>query len=62
MKEIISARAAAKIIGCPAEAVRQRIKAGIWTFGERIPKEKTGNKVDTYLISRKRLERYLEGR
>lgn len=62
MKEIISARAAAKIIGCSAEAVRQRIKAGIWTFGERIPKEKNGNKIDTYLISRKKLERYLEGR
>ena len=58
-KELISAKEAARIIGCDPQALRQRIKLGIWKFGERIPKEKTGLKCDTYLISRRKLYRYL---
>lgn len=58
-KELISAKEAARIIGCDPQALRQRIKLGIWNFGERIPKEKTGKKCDTYLISRRKLYRYL---
>ena len=43
--EILSAKQAAKILGVSPQCVRERIKRGIWTFGEMIPKEKTGNKI-----------------
>ncbi len=41
-EDILSAREAAKILGCDPQAVRERIRLGIWTFGECIPKSKTG--------------------
>lgn len=58
-KEVLSARAAAEILGVAPEAVRQRIKLGIWKFGERIPKEKTGNKQDTYCIYPRKLYEHI---
>ena len=59
MKETMSAKAAAGILGCDPQLVRQRIRLGIWTFGECIPKEKTGRKNDTFIIYRRKLERYI---
>ena len=64
-KPLLSAQEAAKIIGCSPQMVRERIKRGIWTFGEVIPKSKSGNAQNSYLINRQKLMRYLcieEGR
>lgn len=58
-REIMSAKEAADIIGCTPQAVRQRIRLGIWRFGECIPKEKTGNKQDSFVIYRRKLEKHL---
>lgn len=58
-KEIMSATAAAEILGCSPEAVRQRIRLGIWKFGECIPKERTGRKQDNFIIYRRKLEKHL---
>lgn len=58
-KILINATEAAKIIGCSPQMVRERIKRGIWTFGEVIPASKMGNKQNSYLINRKKLMRYL---
>ena len=58
-KPLMSANEAARIIGCTGQMVRERIKRGIWTFGEVVPASKTGNKQDSYLINRKKLMKYL---
>ena len=58
-REIISASAAAAILGYAPEKVRQYIKAGIWKFGERVPKEKTGRKQDSYIIYTRKLYKHL---
>lgn len=58
-KEIISASAAAKILGVRPEKVRQRIRAGIWTFGVCIPKEKTGRKNDDFDIYTRKLYEHI---
>lgn len=59
-KEIMSASAAAKVLGCSDQAVRERIKAGIWKFGEYIPKSKTKNKTKgTYCIYRSKLYKHI---
>ena len=50
MKEVISAAEAARMIGCTPQMVRERIRIGEWTFGRRVPKEKTGRKCDSYEI------------
>ena len=55
----MNATEAAKIIGCSPQMVRERIKRGIWKFGEVIPKGRSGNSKDSYLINRKKLMRYL---
>lgn len=58
-KETMSVPEAARILGCNAQAVRERIKAGIWDFRERIPREKTGNKQNSYVIYRRKLYRHI---
>ena len=58
-REIMSAREASKIIGCTPEAVRQRIRLGVWDFGECIPKKITGRKQDTFVIYRRKLYRHI---
>lgn len=59
-KEIMSASQAAAILGCSAQMVRERIKRGIWKFGEHIPKSKSGNEVkDTYCIYRSKLYQHI---
>lgn len=57
--ETISAKEAGKILGCNPQAVRERIRLGIWTFGECIPKSKTGNKSDTFIIYRRKLYKHM---
>lgn len=59
-KEILSANEAAKILGCSAQMVRERIKRGIWKFGECIPKSKSGNEFkNTYCIYRTKLYQHI---
>ena len=60
-KETMSAAAAARIIGCSPQMVRERIKRRIWTFGDHIPKEKTGKTQDSFIIFTKKLNRFLGG-
>ena len=56
MQEVMSAEKAAKELGVSPQAVRERIKKGIWPFGEVV----TGkNGKNTYLIYRSQMERYL---
>ena len=45
MKEIISAAEAARILNCRPQKVRERIKAGRWTFGKAIPPAKPGGQI-----------------
>lgn len=59
-KEIMYPPEVAKIMGCSAQKVRMHIKLGIWKFGERIPKEKTGKKHDEYIIYRKKFMKFIE--
>lgn len=58
-KELISARAAAKILGVGPQKVRERIRQGIWTFGECVPKEKTGKKEDGFDVSVRKLYEFI---
>ncbi len=58
-QETLSAREAAKILGCDPQAVRERIRLGIWTFGECIPKSMTGHKCDTFIIYRRKLYKHI---
>lgn len=51
MKEILSAVQTARVIGCDPKKVRERLKNGIWTFGEYIPAERTGKKQDCYEVN-----------
>ena len=59
-KPLLSAQEAAAIIGCGSQKVREHLKRGIWKFGEVIPKGKTGNKYNVYLINRRKLLGYLQ--
>lgn len=58
-KILLSSRQAGKIIRCNPQKVRDRIKAGIWTFGTRIPSRQTGKKSDDYEINRYKLANFL---
>lgn len=58
-KEIMSAAEAARVLGCTPQAVRERIRLGIWNFGECIPKKMTKNKSDTFVIYRRKLYRHI---
>lgn len=58
-KEILSAAEAAKILGCTPQAVRERIRLGIWKFGECIPGKKTGKKCDCFVIYRRKLYQHI---
>ena len=60
MKKIISASAAARLIGCDPQIVRERLRKGIWKFGRAIPpKEHRLNW--TYEVYPEALEEYLKG-
>ena len=60
MKKIISASAAARLIGCDPQVVRERLRKGIWKFGRAIPpKEHRLNW--TYEVYPEALEEYLKG-
>lgn len=58
-KETMSASAASRILGCTPQSVRERIRLGVWDFGECIPKKKTGKKSDTFVIYRRKLYKHI---
>jgi hypothetical protein len=60
-KRIISAREAAKRIGCDAQTVRIRLRNGIWNFGRALPPFGE-TKQWTYEVYVERLEEYLKGK
>ncbi len=57
-REILSAAAAARYIGCAPQKVREHIRAGVWKFGVCIPKK--GAK-DEFLIYRRQMINFFEG-
>ena len=58
-KETMRVPEAAQLLGCSQQAVRERIRRGIWKFGEVIPKEKTGNEIDSFIIYKRKLYKHL---
>lgn len=58
-KETMRVPEVAQLLGCSQQAVRERIRRGIWKFGEVIPKEKTGNEIDSFVIYRRKLYKHL---
>lgn len=57
MREIISAAEAARILHCRPQKVRERIKAGRWTFGKAVPPAKPGGQI-TYDIYARRMYQF----
>lgn len=60
MKDILNAVQTARVIGCNPRKVRERLKCGVWTFGEYIPAEKTGKKQDCYEVNASSLAGWLQ--
>ncbi len=60
MKDILSARQAAKVIGCSAQKVRVRIERNIWKFGRVVTAKESGRVVNAYEIPKRSLARFLE--
>ena len=59
MKDIINAKQAAKVIGCGPQMVRERIKRGIWTFGNVVTAKEAGRVQNSYEINIQRLADHL---
>ena len=59
-KKIISAKAAAIMLGCSYQMVRERLKKGIWTFGRAIPPNDT-HRYYIYEVYSDQLMEYLKG-
>jgi hypothetical protein len=59
VSESVSVAEAARIMGASQEFVRQGLQQKIFTFGEAVKMH--GKQKYTYYISRKRLEKYLDG-
>ena len=59
MKAYISPVEAERLTGIPATVIRQNIKRGIWTFGDRVPASKRGQKYDRYYIWVSKLEKHI---
>ena len=59
MREIMSAAAAAKIIGCSPQMVREQMRRGNWDLGDVQTKKQTGLSSDRFIIFRWKLEKLL---
>ena len=59
MKEMLSGKAAAKILGVAPIKLKKYILMGIWNFGEVISKDKTGKKQDDIIVYRSKLEKHI---
>ncbi len=60
MYDILTARAAAKVIGCGAQEVRHKLRVGVWTFGRAISPKESKLKQWQYEINKKDLARFLQ--
>lgn len=59
MREILSAAETARVIGCGPQMVRERIKRGIWTFGNVVTAKQSGNRQASYEINKRDLANWL---
>lgn len=60
MHDILTARAAAKVIGCGAQEVRHKLRIGVWTFGRAISPKENKQKQWSYEINKNDLARFLQ--
>lgn len=58
-RECISGAKAAEILGVDRHTLKDRIRRGIWTFGEIVPARKCGGKYDRIIIWVAKLEAYI---
>ncbi|WP_084002954.1 hypothetical protein [Dorea sp. D27] len=58
MAEILKPPEVAKILGCSPQMVRERIRRGIWDFGECIPKKSNSGR-NEFNIYRSKLEKHI---
>lgn len=58
MKEVTKVPQAARILGCPQQKVRERMKRGIWDLGDYIPPGK-GRRIADYDIFKHKLEKFI---
>lgn len=54
-QETMTVREVAELLGCAQQAVRERIKRGIWTFGEAIPSKNHYN----YIIYKRKFYKHI---
>lgn len=59
MREILNASETARVIGCGSQMVRERIKRGIWTFGNVVTAKQSGNRQASYEINKRALAEWL---
>ena len=60
MSDILNASQAAKVIGCSAQRVRERLKRGIWNFGTVVKAKQSGKTQDSYEVNKYKLAKFLE--
>ena len=59
MREILNAAQTARVIGCCPQMVRERIKRGIWTFGNVVTTKQSGNTQNSYEINKRKFAEWL---
>lgn len=59
MREILNAVQTARVIGCCPQMVRERIKRGIWTFGNVVTAKQSGNTQNSYEINKRKFAEWL---
>ena len=60
VNDILNASQTAKVIGCSAQRVRERLKRGIWDFGTVVKAKQSGKTQDSYEINKYKLAKFLE--
>lgn len=59
MGEIAKPPRVARLLGCSPQMVRERIRRGIWNFGECIPRAESNSGRDEFNIYRSKLEEHI---
>ena len=60
VNDILNASQTAKVIGCSAQRVRERLKRGIWDFGTVVKAKQSGKTQDSYEVNKYKLAKFLE--
>ena len=60
MSDILTASQTARVIGCSAQRVRERLKRGIWDFGTVVKAKQSGKTQDSYEVNKYKLAKFLE--